>query len=82
LDFAGRGAIDPEAVYPHLMRRRFLGVMTVRSRAERAALRMVELNRELVRQGWALAWYPERGAVPGPVYDAEQLEAEQAQRQL
>jgi endonuclease YncB( thermonuclease family) len=42
----------------------------------------LELNREMVRQGWALAFYPERGAVPGPSYDAEQLEAEQAQRGL
>jgi endonuclease YncB( thermonuclease family) len=42
----------------------------------------VELNREMVRRGWALAYYPERGAVPGPVYDAEQIEAEQAQRGL
>jgi endonuclease YncB( thermonuclease family) len=39
----------------------------------------LELNREMVRQGWALAWYPDRGAIPGPSYDAEQLEAEQAQ---
>jgi endonuclease YncB( thermonuclease family) len=30
------------------------------------ALRRQMLNREMVRQGWALAWYPERGAVPGP----------------
>jgi endonuclease YncB( thermonuclease family) len=42
----------------------------------------VELNREMVRQGWALAYYPARGAIPGPSYDAEQLKAEQAQRGL
>ncbi|MGH6884600.1 MAG: thermonuclease family protein [Geminicoccales bacterium] len=36
----------------------------------------------MARQGWALAYYPERGAVPGPTYDAEQLEAEQAGRGL
>lgn len=42
----------------------------------------VELNREMVREGWALAWYPERGAVPGPAYDAEQANAEAAQRGL
>jgi endonuclease YncB( thermonuclease family) len=42
----------------------------------------VEVNREMVRSGWALAWYPERGAVAGPNYDAEQLEAEQEQRGL
>jgi endonuclease YncB( thermonuclease family) len=42
----------------------------------------VEINREIVRQGWALAYYPERGAIPGPTYDAEQLEAEEAQRGL
>jgi endonuclease YncB( thermonuclease family) len=41
----------------------------------------IELNREMVRQGWALAFYPKRG-VPGPSYDAEQLEAEQEQRGL
>ena len=42
----------------------------------------VELNRAMVRKGWALAYYPERGAIPGPAYDAEQLEAEQAGRGL
>jgi endonuclease YncB( thermonuclease family) len=42
----------------------------------------LELNRAMVLQGWALAYYPKRGAVPGPQYDAEQLEAEQAQRGL
>lgn len=42
----------------------------------------LELNREMVRRGWALAWYPERGAVPGLAYDAEQLEAKQAQHGL
>ena len=42
----------------------------------------IELNREMVRQGWALAYYPEHGAVPGPAYDAEQLQAAQAQRGL
>jgi endonuclease YncB( thermonuclease family) len=40
----------------------------------------VALNREIVRQGWALAWYPDSGAVAGPAYAAEQIEAEQAQR--
>jgi endonuclease YncB( thermonuclease family) len=28
----------------------------------------VELNREMVRQGWALAYYPERGAELAPVW--------------
>jgi endonuclease YncB( thermonuclease family) len=42
----------------------------------------VELNREMVPSGWALAYYPERGAIPGPAYDAEQLEAKHAQRGL
>ena len=40
----------------------------------------VELDREMVRQGWALAWHPERDAVPGPPYDTELVEAEEAQR--
>lgn len=35
----------------------------------------VDLNAEIVRQGWALAWYPESGAVLGPSYAAEQAEA-------
>jgi endonuclease YncB( thermonuclease family) len=36
----------------------------------------VDLNAEIVRSGWALAWYPETGAVVGPSYDAAQEEAE------
>jgi endonuclease YncB( thermonuclease family) len=38
----------------------------------------LELNRAMVRAGHALAWYPEEGAVPGPSYDAEQVEAKNA----
>jgi endonuclease YncB( thermonuclease family) len=26
----------------------------------------IELNREMVREGWALAYYPEHGPVPRP----------------
>ena len=36
----------------------------------------VDLNAEIVRSGWALAWYPETGAVVGPSYEAAQEEAE------
>ena len=36
----------------------------------------VDLNAEIVRSGWALAWYPETGAVVGPTYDDAQDEAE------
>jgi endonuclease YncB( thermonuclease family) len=36
----------------------------------------VDLNAEIVRRGWALAWYPETGAVIGPSYDGAQREAE------
>jgi endonuclease YncB( thermonuclease family) len=36
----------------------------------------VNLNSTMVRSGAALAWYPDRGAVPGPSYAAEQTEAE------
>lgn len=39
----------------------------------------LELNREMVRRGWALAWYPER-AVPGPDYEPEEEEARAARR--
>ena len=35
-----------------------------------------DLNAEIVRNGWALAWYPETGAVFGPTYEAAQNEAE------
>lgn len=38
----------------------------------------VELNRNMVRLGWAVAYYPARG-VKGPLYDAEEAEAEAAQ---
>lgn len=41
----------------------------------------VELNREMVRLGWAVAYYP-RSGVEGPHYDAEEAEAEAAQRGL
>lgn len=41
----------------------------------------VELNREIVRTGWALAWYP-KGGVRGPQYDAEETEASAAGRGL
>ncbi len=37
----------------------------------------MDLNAEIVRSGWALAWYPESGAVIGPDYAAAQEEAEQ-----
>jgi endonuclease YncB( thermonuclease family) len=36
-----------------------------------------DLNAEIVRNGWALAWYPKSGAVIGPDYAAAQWEAEQ-----
>ncbi len=36
----------------------------------------VDLNAEIVRQGWALAWYPEGHAIAGPRYDEVQREAE------
>lgn len=36
----------------------------------------LDLNAEIVRRGWALAWYPETGAVVGPNYDEAQREAE------
>ena len=39
----------------------------------------LEFNREMVRRGWALAWYPKR-AVPGPDYEAEEEEARAAKR--
>ncbi len=39
----------------------------------------LELNREMVRRGWALAWYPKR-AVPGPDYGPEEAEARSARR--
>jgi endonuclease YncB( thermonuclease family) len=38
----------------------------------------VELNRAMVQAGYALAWYPDDGAVLGPTYDSEQAEAKQA----
>lgn len=34
-----------------------------------------DLNAEIVRLGWALAWYPDSGAVLGPRYDDAQEEA-------
>ena len=36
----------------------------------------LDLNAEIVRGGWALAWYPPTGAVIGPSYEAAQNEAE------
>jgi len=36
----------------------------------------VDLNAEIVRQGWAVAWYPDTGAVIGPNYADAQEEAE------
>jgi endonuclease YncB( thermonuclease family) len=36
----------------------------------------LDINAEIVRNGWALAWYPETGAVVGPDYQAAQQEAE------
>lgn len=36
----------------------------------------VDLNAEIVRRGWALAWYPEGSVVAGPNYDEAQREAE------
>jgi endonuclease YncB( thermonuclease family) len=38
----------------------------------------LELNRAMVRAGYAVAWYPDKGAVLGPTYNAEQAEAKQA----
>lgn len=35
----------------------------------------VDLSAEIVRAGWALAWYPRVGAIAGPTYEAEQREA-------
>ncbi len=35
-----------------------------------------DLNAEIVRNGWALAWYPESGAVVGPSYEEAQNEAQ------
>lgn len=40
-----------------------------------------DLAREMVRRGMAVVYYPKRG-VRGPTYDAEQAEAEAAQRGL
>lgn len=34
-----------------------------------------DLNAEIVRGGWALAWYPETAAVLGPHYEAAEAEA-------
>ena len=36
------------------------------------------LNAAIVEAGWALAWYPERGAVLGPHYDDEEAIAASA----
>lgn len=36
----------------------------------------VDLNAEIVRSGWAIAWYPDTSAVVGPSYDDAQSEAE------
>ena len=33
------------------------------------------LNAAIVRAGWALAWYPSRGAVQGPRYDDDEAAA-------
>lgn len=33
------------------------------------------INVAIVRAGWALAWYPETGAVLGPRYDDTEAEA-------
>ncbi len=38
----------------------------------------LDLNGEMVRQGWALPWYPSSGAVLGPDYDGLQAQARQA----
>lgn len=35
-----------------------------------------DINAEIVRRGWALAWYPSAGAVPGPSYADQELTAE------
>lgn len=35
----------------------------------------LDLNAEIVRGGWALAWYPETAAVLGPRYEAAEAEA-------
>lgn len=40
----------------------------------------LDLNREIVRRGYALAWYPERGAVLGPDYSDVEAEAREARR--
>jgi endonuclease YncB( thermonuclease family) len=37
------------------------------------------LNAAIVQAGWALAWYPERGAVLGPRYDDEEAAAAAAE---
>jgi endonuclease YncB( thermonuclease family) len=42
----------------------------------------LDLNREIVRRGWALAWYPARGAILGPDYSGAEEEARQARRGL
>jgi endonuclease YncB( thermonuclease family) len=33
------------------------------------------LNATIVREGWALAWYPERGAILGLTFDEEEAAA-------
>ena len=40
------------------------------------------INARLVSSGWALAWYPETGAVLGPAFKAEEAAARNAQRGL
>ena len=37
-----------------------------------------DLNALIVRKGWALAWYPARGAILGPRYDDDERSAERA----
>ena len=38
------------------------------------------LNATIVREGWALAWYPARGAILGPRFDDAEREAERHRR--
>lgn len=40
----------------------------------------LDLNGELVRLGWALAWYPETGAIYGPDYEPLEAQAREAGR--
>jgi endonuclease YncB( thermonuclease family) len=38
----------------------------------------MDLERTIVSAGWALAWYPERGAVLGPRFDEDEAAASAA----